>query len=319
MKKVYKTKKYKKFNKHKSDKCIAWHQHHKNRRRKIRKTDYTTIDAPSICSVVRNDIETIKLFSEISICIKRLIPINVNLYNVYELTPDSILYLLLLIKEAKRKSIPLKGNSPSGKYAFELFVKSGFYNYVHSEIDTSNIPYSNDILRIQNGNLVESTKAAYIKTFVGSHFPNYPLPQLQALYAILIECMSNTNKHAHSVQGRKTWWAMAVHNSQTKKIYFSFIDNGLGIPRTVRKKWHEELFNSDADLIEKACAGKYQKSQTGKENRNQGLPQIKNYCEMGLIDNLVIISNKGYYNVKENKKKILKEPFIGTIISWEFV
>ena len=65
--------------------------------------------------------------------------------------------------------------------------------------------------------------------------------------------------------------------------------------------------------------GNYNKSQTGQENRNQGLPQIKKYCDIGLIDNLVIVSNYGYYNAKKNSKRTLKEPFIGTIISWEFV
>lgn len=291
---------------------------HKNTKPRQNKKTKKELEAPEVLSVVDNDFETISFLTSISRCIDKEKPVFVNLHNVKQLTPESILYILLLLKKAQDHRISFSGNAPSGKYAFEVFIKSGFYNYVKSKLDTSKISLSEHILQIQNGKIVDGQSAAKLKRFVADHFKLYTQQQLRALYTILIECMSNTNKHADNVQGKKTWWTMAVYNEVENKMSFAFVDNGQGIPQTVRKNF-KDFADSDADLIEKACFGGYNKSQTGQKHRNKGLPQIKSFCDMGIIKNLIFVSNTGYYSVSNSRKVKLRKQFKGTIIYWEFI
>lgn len=322
MKKIYQSKTFKKHNSRRSKRAMKKLSRrkkiHKNTKPKQPKRLKKELTAPEILSVVDNDFETISFLTSISKCIDDNNHVYVNLHNVKQLTPESILYILLLLTKAQEHKVSFSGNAPSGKYAFEVFIKSGFYNYVKSNLDTRKIALSENILQIQKGKITDGQSAAKLKKFVADHFKSYTPQQLRALYTILVECMSNTNKHADNVQGKKTWWTMAVYNENENKMSFAFVDNGQGIPHTVRRNF-KDFADSDADLIEKACYGGYNKSQTGQKHRNKGLPQIKSFCDLGIINNLVFVSNTGYYSVSNKRKIKLRKQFQGTIIYWEFI
>lgn len=82
------------------------------------------------------------------------------------------------------------------------------------------------------------------------------------------------------------------------------------------KKKLKNAISSDETLLREAVDG----NNMSKEGvfRNRGLPQIKKQFTEGDIENLVFVSNKGYYSLKENSAKHLNHKFIGTLISWEF-
>lgn len=322
MKKLYRSEKFKRHNSRRSRRAMEKRSKNKNTHKNIKprqlKLERKEIIAPDVLSVVDNAFHTVSFLTSISDCIDKRNPVFVNLNSVIKLTPESILYILLLLKKAQTLHVSFSGNAPLGKYAFEVFLKSGFFDYVKSKIDTSKISYSDNILQIQYGKNTDGQSAAKLKKFVADHFKKYTPQQLRALYTILVECMSNTNKHADNIQGKKTWWTMAVYNEVDNKMSFAFVDNGQGIPITVKRNF-KDFTDSDAELIEKACNGGYNKSQTGQKNRNKGLPQIKSFCDMGIIKNLIFVSNTGYYSVSNKQKVRLQKQFKGTIIYWEFI
>ena len=322
MKKIYKSKKFIHFNIKRSEKAMKRLSELKNKKHsytvikgRARKRKPNKAKAPEKFSVVHNYEATISFLSNIYHSIEMHKDIYVNLEDVTEITPDAILYLLVLIQESKNRNVVFKGNAPKDKKANSIFISSGFFDFVNSNLDRFQLPQDSSILRIKTGKNVDGDEAANIQNFLKEHVHNIDKVKLMAIYGILVECMSNTNEYAGKTMGSKHWWTMALHNKETGKVLFAFVDNGVGIPSTVRKKWFDN--SSDAKLLEKAAMGTYQMSGSHEKTRNKGLPQIRKYNEDGSIQNLVIVSNKGYYSV-EHGIKDLEKLFAGTMIAWEF-
>ena len=185
-----------------------------------------------------------------------------------------------------------------------------------SDLNKFPLPVDSAILKIRTGKDVNGDEAENIQDYLKTHVHNIDIVKLKAIYSILIECMSNTNEYAGETMGEKHWWTMALHDKESDKVLFAFVDNGVGIPSTVKKKWFDN--SSDSELLQKAAMGIYQMSGSKEKTRNKGLPQIRKYCKARFIQNLVIISNKGYYSV-DNDIKNLDTFFTGTMIAWEFV
>lgn len=322
MKKIYQEEKYIHFNNHRTIKAMKQRTKIKKRKHsletvsgKVRSRKINTIKAPVVFSIVYNSDFTIKFFKEILFLIKKGKPIFVNLSAVTIITPDAILYLIVLVQEAKYKKVSFRGNAPLDKNARNIFTKSGFYDFVKSDLNKFQLPPDSSILKIKTGKDVNGNEAESIQKYLQSHVHNINKAKLKAIYSILIECMSNTNEYAGHDIGTKHWWTMALHNKETDKVLFAFVDNGVGIPKTVKTKWFDS--SSDSELLKKAASGVYQMSGSKEKSRNKGLPQIRKYNEDGFIQNLVIISNNGYYSVKDDTKE-LSDFFTGTMIAWEF-
>ena len=101
---------------------------------------------------------------------------------------------------------------------------------------------------------------------------------------------------------------------------YTFMDNGLGIPTTIKKKRSEkfkQMFNLDQEYryIDAAVKGIEKRSQTGLIERGNGLPSIYEQYVDNKINKLVIISNKAYYTSEESRD--LRNSLNGTIFYWE--
>lgn len=244
MKKLYKSTKFKKFNSRRSEKAQKQKRRHKKRKtprrefqtaqmNKGRTIEHEKIEAPQIFSIVSNSNETIEFLSNIHDFINKKKSFNMDLSSVQSITPDVITYLLLLIKEANKKHVSFKGNTPNAQKPKNQFVNSGFYDYVKSNHQV--FSFNNDIVTVKKGKNADVDVAEEIRNFLQSKI-KVTNQQLCALYAAIIECMSNTNYHAGTTQGTTSWWTMALYDDSESKVYVSFVDNGLGIPTTVQKK-----------------------------------------------------------------------------------
>jgi hypothetical protein len=137
--------------------------------------------------------------------------------------------------------------------------------------------------------------------------------------------MVNTGHHAYEKRFVNwKWWLMALPTTDKKRVHFAFLDNGRGIPTTVRKNFAERvsyLFGDrtmDSELIFSALEGKY-RSRMKNRWRGKGLPKIFSYSSKDIIENLQIVSNHGYVDCQRNQLKELSDKFHGTLLYWEFV
>ena len=139
------------------------------------------------------------------------------------------------------------------------------------------------------------------------------------IYTTIIELMKNTFQHAYDTAPNfsRRWWLIAVHLPESASVSFSFLDNGMGIPHTIKKKFFERLTSNDSELIASTLRGEF-RTRTQQVYRGNGLPSIFEHHQDGRIRNLKVLSNKGFVDCQTDNTDSLNRRFRGTLICWDF-
>ncbi|MFA5926951.1 MAG: hypothetical protein WCT32_01235 [Patescibacteria group bacterium] len=285
---------------------------------------FKRVIAPSVFSILNDHQHFLEFCGRIENNVNKGYSVFLDLSVVSEITLDAILYLLSLLEffGTKRVAPSIQGNEPREEKCRMIFRDSGFYKFV--KLVRGDPPRMNDdIFSIQSGERTQGAVVLKVVEFVASKM-NGPKRSTEGIYETLVELMNNTNEHAYlSDSPLPKWWTAAYYNADIRKISFAFLDNGQGIPTTVRKNFAEivlkYLIRSDADLIRSALEGKFKRSRTKQKNRGKGLPQIYEISNRKKIDNLKIVSNRGFISAVHFSQHIsIKEGFRGTLFSWDF-
>lgn len=280
------------------------------------------IQAPEHMSLINNTEETLSFFTKMIDFAqngKNNCEIFLNFEKVQKLTIDAIMYIVALMKKLKgpvRKHCYFAGNFPSDVNANRLMMESGFSNFVRLNQPTPK-PRGNYI-QIKEGRQVEQLVASEVCDFASASIEL----EDKSLYKILIELMANSWNHAYNRKSGKyleNRWYLFVEDSGDR-IRFTFLDTGFGIPATVYKKIKEKIKDlvrvpSDAYYIKSAMQQTANRTNTQLVYRGKGLPKINEIFLLGKIQNLKVISGKGYYNGCESFD--LRQRLKGTLIYWE--
>ena len=300
---------------------------------------YKVFSVPEIFSIVENPEETISFFNNLIKIIEDIREriknkngirtpyfFKIDMNDVKRITGDALMYLLTVIRNTRgKKSLPINwiGNFPENEELKEFLQVSGYLDYMNT--DKKNLKKTNEKIQIRTGTtyVYANDKIDIRKEVVDFTVEklNKDKRELQFLFNILTEVITNI-EHAYNVKNELIFepsWYIMVENDKNR-IKYTFMDNGLGIPTTVRKKTVEEVLkalNLDKEYkyIKTALDGSYKRTQTGKTERSTGLPDVYEKFKNKKISNLIIISNYAYYC--ENKSKDLNEDLTGTIICWE--
>ena len=123
---------------------------------------------------------------------------------------------------------------------------------------------------------------------------------------------------------KKNWYLYAA--DLENRIKLVFLDTGSGIAETVNRKFGEKLKDAvskrteDNVYIESALRGDYLRSETGEENRGNGLPTIYKYAKSKEISKFRIHSGKAICKIRDTGKidsKDLKDSLFGTLVYLE--
>jgi len=149
-----------------------------------------------------------------------------------------------------------------------------------------------------------------------------------ALYEALVEGMNNVLEHAypHTI-GRtaqyRYWWMLGYVDTGTCEMSFSFFDQGVGIPKTIRTRfkdspWLGPLAPADSQLVQRAVIeGGY--SSTKMPSKGRGLPTLKRFIDAATDGELSIISDKTFCVFHTGRKAVRadhKNSLPGTLITW---
>jgi len=345
MKKVYQSDKWKRYSQKKSEKIIKKRQklnakksakirefsenykkkkisRYQDQRKKRKKI---TIKAPSNFSIVNNTNEMLSFFNDYYHYVREDKRIFFDMSEVSEMTEDAILYMLSRFNYSEKflGHQYVSGNVPSNLKCQELLMESGFYDHVYYR-GNKKAP-SGKIFSIKTKQLVYGETAKEVIEFAKNYLNKNNGNQLKGIYPILIECMANTRNHAYDrlTNPIARWWLVAMYNEKDISVHFTFLDNGFGIPRTIRKKPLEKLAGifrglKDTELISSALEGEF-RTKTGFKWRGKGLPKIRSYVINGAIKNMQIISNNGYVFCEKDDMQTqeLENRFYGTLLSWD--
>lgn len=247
----------------------------------------------------------------------------VDLSRITRISPDAILLLLSTIKSKKlKKCLTVRGNEPTDPKVRATFSQSGFYAYVAQKPKGHREDQSLGLLKKHEGKRVREDICAQLVQHATKMI--YGKPQKNGgIYRALIECMANTRDHA-SAEGKEqeAWWASVDFDADKKIARFAFLDNGVGIFKSI--KWRNfanqvnlaMLFGNQASLLKDLLDAELG-SRTGLPYRGKGLPAIKTAQARGHMKNLQLLTNKAHINVTTGETKLLKSEFRGTCLTWE--
>jgi hypothetical protein len=274
------------------------------------------IFAPEIFSIVNNREGFMNFYHQFDNKVWHGKPVYIDLSKVNTITPDALLCVIASMANyhVAGKYGLIKGNSPVDPHCKQVFLESGFYKYVLSDyqhIDTGNV------LSIRDGELVDPVQATEVIKFIRNKLHITKKQTTRAVFTTIMEAMNNVREHAYGNRKNQGWWLMALPETNAQIIHFSLVDNGKGIPETIRKRAMEQFFPRDAELIRAAVLEN--RSETKLYYRGNGLPKLKTLIDKKMIKNLHIISKKGYYYMDEDEVFQLPFEYHGTIIFWDFI
>lgn len=279
--------------------------------------------APSVFSFINNIEETALMFGDLIEAMKSS-PYKKRFFfdssDVENITTDVLVYIIAVIRNMKcnkTKQYTFAGNLPIDMEARKIFEESGLYKYVQTK--SGILPSNSEKMQIITGKKTDSLLASQICKFVMEKF-NVDKIHIQFLYVTIIELMSNVVHHAYNDKEEimyPCWYLYAEYNRG--KIRFVFVDTGLGIATTVRKRILENFVTNDADLIESAFAGEF-RTETKQPNRGLGLPKLKDFATDKKFSDFYVISGNGGYKYKDSgcfEKINLNNKVYGTIYVFE--
>jgi len=308
-----------------------YYQSEKARKRlqhKLSRNRFQTLETPENFSIFSNPEETLSFFSSIETRIGFGDPIYFDMKNIENLSIDTIMYFLALIKRMKssRVAYGFKGSVPSNRNCRDLLESSGFFKYVDSGRMMKDLSYESDVVRISNGQYADPSTAKNICDFTMSKL-NRKRENIRSLYDMIIELMSNTKQHAYNRKYTiQDWYIFVSFISEKKAVRLIFLDTGEGIPTTVKRTGFDyikaivsnvslmSIKTKDSVYIQSALKGEL-RSRTGELHRGKGLPKIYSFHNSGYINHLTIISNYGYF--AEERNDDMGEKLKGTIFYWE--
>ena len=285
--------------------------------------------APLNFSFIHNASETAEFFQKILKFITDSRHFEKSIYvdisKITTLTIDALMYLLAIVNNLNKKfagKYSFSGNSPVNENTRDLFIESGFFKYVKRR-GNAPIQQNRDNVQIVSGTNSDTDVAKRMSEFV-CRLANVDKSKCKFLYIMMIELMSNTDKHAYDDYDNilePHWYCFAEYDKQDT-ISFTFMDTGEGIPSTVQKNFSEKIdilkLKGEDKYVISALNGDFRTS-TKQAHRGKGLPKIRSFCAERKIQNLRIITNKAKLIVEKDKyiSEIISPALKGTLYYWE--
>ena len=172
----------------------------------------------------------------------------------------------------------------------------------------------------RNGSDVDPNAALELLTWVEASCA-VPLDprNLRSLYRTVIEAMSNAASHG----GNGAAWVLTAtrirSTSSRNYIRFLFADTGCGIVMRLRSLAPQtsQAPIQDAEVLRKLLEGHTTGWAVSRTGRGRGLQQLKNDSTEGLLESVVVVTNRAIANVSEDWFSTLPFDLRGTLLAWE--
>lgn len=294
--------------------------------------DFTPITAPENFSVVDNPEEFVNFVNKIRVNFEARQKVFIVMDKIENITDEAIVVLLSNMIRFREENIDFNGNKPLKKDVRRKLVASGFFRLLYSkkegnEYSVQNIKntiYTHAHKRVDSRMATKLVEAA-------SEFLWNEKRRCPGVRNSFMELMSNTFKHSSDSNRKHHWWVSMAKDYEKRTVTFGFVDYGLGVFRSLKnKKPDDNLYGalerllarspwikSDAETMRLILEGELHRTITLKRNHGKGLPSLYQSMLRNDFDNLVIITNYVYVNVKKEKYIMLNTEFLGTFVSWE--
>lgn len=294
---------------------------------KKRFKNYKVRTAPEDFSIIDNSENVISFINGLRKDYHNKRKVFVNMRTVAKVTNESLCLLLSNMMLFRDNRIDFNGNYPSDNDACKVVMESGFLEQLYNKrgrnsINKVNSPIYTHSAHKSNADIADAIILSCSK-FLWDVECN-----CSGVYNAFIELMANTIEHADEIEGKQKWWVTATKDEENEKVTFSFVDYGRGIIKTLTnadqkryknivEKLLAKWMGDEAMLLKEVLEGALTLSEKDGSQYGNGLNSIYQDMEDGQLDNVVIISNNIFADVKNGKYKKMNESFPGTFICWE--
>lgn len=283
-----------------------------------------TVVAPNVLSLAQNPEETINFINKIIAADVPKCRINLDLNSVEEVTLDAILLLVSKIKSRGfQRCSSIGGKEPKNQQVKEFLARSGFYSHFEKKPVSYKEQDNNGYLKRREGKKVREDVAQELIHYANQKLFNELHRSNKGVYRVLIECMANTRDHASlNNKEQESWWLAVYHDKEKRKVYFAFLDNGVGLFNSDRLQGFIKSFASmmgvynRISLLREMLDGKVA-STTGIPYRGKGMPAIYTAMQRGFFTNLKIVSNNVVFDAASRDGRLISQEFKGTSYTWE--
>lgn len=243
-----------------------------------------------------------------------------------KITTDAILVLRAVISEFHHNGVYFTGDIPSNKEVQQVLLESGFFEELRINFKYERNTKNN--IKTHKKKRVESALTSDLIAQAAETVWNEK-KRCNGIQRTLIECMGNTFDHAWLRRSHRECWFLSVyHNEQERKVSFAFVDLGVGIFESIKRKKYSGAikqffervsgqYKDNAELLKLIIHEEIKRTRSGDKHRGRGLPGIYKAFERNQLSNLTIISNNVFANFAPENYRLIKNYFVGTFIYWE--
>lgn len=283
--------------------------------------------APSDFSIIDNCEVFVGFINDLRKDYRNNRKVFVNMSSVNKVTNESLCLLLSIMMLFRDRRIDFDGSFPNDSRACKVVIESGFFEILYNKNRKNSI--NNVSSQIYTHSAYKSNAdIADAIILSSSEFLWKEKCNCSGVYNAFLELMSNTIEHADEIAGRQKWWITVTKDSEKEKVTFSFLDYGRGIINTLKHAEQKRYKNivekimakwtgDDAMLLKEVMEGALKLSEKDGDNYGNGLNSIYEDMMDGQIDNVVIISNGVFADVKKGDYHKINVTFPGTFICWE--
>ena len=242
--------------------------------------------------------------------------LKVNLNQVTQIDSYAISLLLSMLNRMSHKNISYWGTYPDKQEARDYIIESGFLDMMRTNIKRpSNKRLANRIFMIGKESVDSHRIGKAVREsmeFITGREDYYP-----PVYDDMLEISANSVEHANEKIQDKNWLVSITFEDD--KVHYILTDTGHGILATLKKKFSQKLVDAtvktDAQILHDVFHKEYQ-SATGEINRYKGLPIIYESFTEGHVSDLVVVTNKVYYDFEKKISRELRHGYRGVLYSW---
>lgn len=294
---------------------------------------FSEIEAPTDFSMTRNPSETVAFLGRIAENYDKRKPSIIELGHVESVEHGAICILLSLMVKFRNSNIDFNGTFPKCKKCAKILRESGFFEHLKYKAKIKKA----DAIKVSEKNSFATHANKTTDPRLASEAVMYATQCLtgrpkvsKGTYSALIELMQNTVAHASPIEdGRQHWWLSVHFDKESEKVHFTFLDYGVGVFKSLNTKARGSIFfgavqalknlwssEDNADVLRLILNGEMHRTVTGKEYRGKGLPGIRSRMQANYFDDLVVVTNDVFADVKRDIYTTLDVEFSGTFVCW---
>lgn len=278
--------------------------------------------------------ELLRLLAEIQTAalqgnLKRLV---LDFSDVTSMSPEAAITLVAEIQRCRAfcgSRTQVTGTYPSSHDVASLLTEVGFFKAL--DVRPPVLPAAfrpRSYLQIERNNKTTPEIADRLLDCFSEVF-DFDDHDRKRLHVALVECMDNVFEHAYAVGSHRPdlireWWLAGYADHDLGTIGFSFYDQGVGIPSTIKARQKLRLLRalsswSDGQWIQRAVRKGV--SRHDSRRRGHGLEKLREFVErLDVQGSLQVVANRGSARFETSGESAVYEiggNLHGTIIIWQ--